>query len=55
MSDNGEFIILMMADAFLCHDYEYCLRMAKSDFSCVANQCRVFEGNLLRFVSLASF
>ena len=54
MSDNGEFIILIMADTFLTRDYEYCLSIAKNDFSFVDNAA-LFEGNLLRFFSLASF
>lgn len=54
MSDNAEFIILIIADTFLTHDYEYCLSIAKNDFSFVANSS-LFEGNLTRFFSLASF
>ena len=43
-----------MADTFLAHDYEGCLRIAKNDYSFVANSL-LFEGNLLRFLALASF
>ena len=54
VSNSDEFIILIVANAFLSHDYEYCLRIAKNDFQFMPNQ-KVFEGNLLRFASLASF
>ena len=53
MTSNGQFIILMMADAFLTHEYEYCLRIGKCDFSYISNSS-LFESNLLRFVSMAS-
>ena len=54
MTTNGEFIILLLADTFLTHDYEGCLLIATQDFSYVANSS-MFEGNILRFLSLASF
>lgn len=53
MTPYGEFIIFMMADTFLTHEYEYCLRIGKSDYSFFSNTC-LFEANLLRFVSIAS-
>ena len=53
MSSSSEFIILMMAETFLTHDYEYCLRIGKCDFSFFCNTS-LFEANLLRFVSMAS-
>lgn len=43
-----------MADTFLTHDYEGVLRIAKNDYSYVANS-PLFEANLCRFLSLASF
>jgi len=54
MTLQGEFIILLIANTFLNHDYEGCLLIAKNDFSYVANSA-IFEANLLRFLSLSSF
>ena len=54
MCANGEFIVLLLADTFLTHDYTGCLRIAKHDYSYIANSA-IFEANILRFLSLASF
>ena len=53
MSIEGQFIILIVADTFLCNDYEYCLKISQQDFSYVANT-PLFEANILRFRALAS-
>ena len=53
MSHEGEFLIYFVANTFLTNDYEHCLRISQTDFSYVANSC-LFEGNILRFRSLAS-
>ena len=53
MNSFGMFTILQIANTFLVHDYEYCLRIGKSDFSFWANSS-LFESNQLRFVALAS-
>lgn len=53
MTPEGKFIILMVADTFLCNDYEYSLRISQQDFSYIANTS-LFEGNILRFRALAS-
>lgn len=53
MSTEGQFIILIVADTFLCNDYEYSLKISEQDFSYVANTS-LFEGNILRFRALAS-
>ena len=53
MTIEGQFILLMVADTYLTHDYEYSLRISETDFSFIANTC-LFEGNILRFRALAS-
>ena len=53
MTDEGEFILLQVAVSFLTNDYEYCLRIADTDFSFV-DISALFEGNILRYRSLAS-
>ena len=53
MTDEGEFILLQVAVSFLTNDYEYCLRIADTDFSYV-DISALFEGNILRYRSLAS-
>ena len=53
MTIEGQFILLMVADTYLTHDYEYSLRISGTDFSFIANTC-LFEGNILRFRALAS-
>lgn len=53
MTIEGQFILLMVADTYLSHDYEYSLRLATTDFSFIANTC-LFEGNILRFRALAN-
>ena len=53
MTDVGEFIMLAVANAFLTNDLEYSLSISTSDFSYLANSS-LFEGNILRFQSLAS-
>lgn len=53
MSIEGNFITLIVADTFLCNDYEYSLKISQLDFSYVANMS-LFEGNILRFRALAS-
>ena len=53
MSTAGKFIILIVADTFLCNDFEYSLRISQQDFSFVCNDS-LFEGNILRFRALAS-
>ena len=52
MSDFGEFILYMVADTYLSHDFEYSLRISTFDFSYFSNT-NLFEGNLLRFRALA--
>ena len=49
----GQFILLTVANIFLSRDFEYCLRICSTDFSCVANS-PLFEGTILRFRALAS-
>lgn len=53
MTSDGEIIILAVANAFLTHDYEYCLRVASYDFRSIARS-HLFEGNILRYRALAS-
>ena len=53
MSTAGNFIILIVADTFLCNDFEYSLRISQQDFSFVCSDS-LFEGNMLRFRALAS-
>ena len=53
MTFEGTFVLLMSVDAYLTHDYEYCLRISMTDFSYVANSC-IFESNILRVRALAS-
>ena len=53
MTGEGEFILLQVAVSFLTNDYEYCLRIADTDFSYV-DISALFEGNILRYRSLAS-
>ena len=53
MTFEGTFVLLMSVDAYLTHDYEYCLRISTTDFSYVANSC-IFESNILRVRALAS-
>ena len=53
MSENGEFIILFVANTFLMHDYEQCLSIVKQNLSRESNN-RMLEGNLYRFFSLAA-
>ena len=53
MTIEGQFILLMVADTYLTHDYEYSLRISTTDFSFIANTF-LFEGNILRFRALAS-
>ena len=54
MDDNEQFIILMVADTFLTHDYESCMRYTSCNYSVLANSV-LFESNLLRFFALTSF
>ena len=53
MKTAGYFILLMVADTYLTHDYEYSLRIAETDFTSVRVR-PLFEGNILRFRALAS-
>lgn len=53
MRPIGEFIILLLANTFLTHDYEYCLRIGTSDFT-IWSVSNIFRGNLVRYVSIAS-
>ena len=53
MRPIGEFIILLLANTFLTHDYEYCLRIGTTDFT-IWSVSNIFRGNLVRFVSVAS-
>ena len=53
MTDFGLFIIFMVADTYLSHDFEYSLRISTTDFSYFVNSC-LFESNVLRFRALAS-
>ena len=53
ISDFGLFILYIVADTYLSHDYEYSLRISIINWSYFANSC-LFEGNILRFRALAS-
>ena len=53
MGQEAQFILFCVLNSFLICDYEYCLRITQTDFSFVANSA-LFEGNLLRFRSIAS-
>ena len=53
MDTRGKFIILTAANIFLSSDYEYCLKICQYNFSLVGKSA-MFEGNLLRFKSLAA-
>ena len=53
MTDFGLFIIFMVADTYLSHDFEYSLRISTTDFSFFVNSS-IFESNVLRFRALAS-
>lgn len=53
MSEEGKFILLNVADSYLLQDFEYSLRLSTHNFTSICTD-RLFEGNLLRFRSLAS-
>lgn len=53
MREEGRFILLCVADAYLTNDFEYSLRLSTQNFSSIANTC-LFEGNILRFRALAN-
>ena len=53
MAIEGQFILLMAANAYLSNDFEYSLRISLQDVSYVANS-RIFESNILRYRALAS-
>ena len=36
MTIEGQFILLMVADTYLTHDYEFSLRISTTDFSFIA-------------------
>ena len=53
MKVDGQFILLMSANAYLSNDFEYSLRVSLRDVSYVAHT-RLFESHILRYRALAS-
>ena len=53
MLKEDAFIAYAVAATYLTNDFEYSLRIATTDFSCMTNT-PLFEGNILRFRALSS-
>ena len=53
MTNEEEFILLIVSNTYLTNDFEYSLRVALKDVSFIANSC-LFESNILRYRALAS-
>lgn len=53
MTKEEEFILLIVTNTYLTHEFEYSLQISVTDVSYLANSC-LFESNILRFRALAS-